>query len=70
MFAEDLELQIIRSGGLFMNYFRMCFLKKLLQITVNNARQAFYMHDAHETGRGMESNPVQLVRLHSQSLWN
>lgn len=37
---------------------------------VHHAGQAFHLHDANETGRGMESNPIQSCGFHTTSLWH
>jgi len=34
------------------------------QTIINNKSEAIHLHNAHETRRGLESNSVQLVRLH------
>ena len=34
-------------------------------VLVNNAREAVYLHNAYAFGRGLESDSVQSIRLHS-----
>ena len=32
--------------------------------------QTIHLHNAHETRWGLESDPIQLVRLHKKGIWN
>ena len=38
------------------------------QLPINDEGQAVHLHHAHETGRRVEPNPVQLVRFHQARL--
>lgn len=40
------------------------------QLSVHDPSQAVYLYNADETGRGMESDPVQSVWLYKTSVWD
>lgn len=40
------------------------------QLPVDDPRKALHLHDADATGRGMEPNTIQFIRLYTPGLWN
>jgi len=49
--------------------YQVCSLLSLIAIEYNQG-QAVHLHHAHETRRRLESDSVQLVRLHEEGLRN